>query len=294
MLEALAAVDATIELIEDRLGESLDLDRIAESVHYSKFHLNRLFSAEVGTSVHDYIVRRRLTAAAEAIIEGSSILDAALVCGYGSQQAFTAAFKAMYKTTPGDFRENGFFYPLQLRALVEPARRSPNPESFETRRAAEGDLGAWLEVVWKSVDCLPRLDFKGYASRLPEVVRTGGGIIAFDNGVPVGVAALSADARRINCLAVVPRYRTLGGYETLVGQALGTAKGEVSITTFRAGDRADTGQRKALEAIGFNACETLVDQGYPAQRYILSPTGRKETRCGSNAGFAGKGKQQSF
>lgn len=294
MLDALVAIDAAIELIEGQLGGSLDLDRIAGSVHYSKYHLNRLFSAEVGTSIHDYIARRRLTVAAEAITRGAPILDAALAYGYGSQQAFSAAFKAMYKTSPGAFRERGFFYPLQLRASTESPRRALKPGSLETKRATEGDLGAWLEVVGVSVDCLPRLDLGDYATRLPSVVASGCGIIAFDGKAPVGIAALSPDGRRIDCLAAVPRYRALGAYEALVDQALKIARGEVSVTTFRAGDRADTGQRKALEEMGFDAREKLIDQGYPAQRYVLSPTRREEEKCRSKAESAGRGRRLPF
>lgn len=294
MLETLAAIDAAIGIIEGHLGESLDLDRIAGSVHYSKYHLNRLFSAEVGTSIHDYIVRRRLTVAAEAIADGAPILDAALACGYESQQSFSAAFKALYKATSGEFRRERFFYPLQARASVDAAGGAPKMRPLDVRRAGEADLVPWLEVVAKSVDCLPRLDFEGYAERLPEAIGGGGGIIAFDGRVPVGVAVVSPGSRSVDCLAVAPRYRARGGYEALVDRALEIAGGEVSLTTFRAGDRADTGQRRALEAMGFDAREPLVDQGYPVQRYVLSPSRREETRCRSDTSPVGKGRPRCF
>lgn len=59
-------ITAVIDYVEDHLTEKLDLDRIAEAVHYSKYHLHRMFADTVGLTVHDYIQRRRLTEAAQA------------------------------------------------------------------------------------------------------------------------------------------------------------------------------------------------------------------------------------
>ena len=41
-------VQAAIDYIEDHLTEKLDLDVIASAVHYSKYHLHRIFSDAVG------------------------------------------------------------------------------------------------------------------------------------------------------------------------------------------------------------------------------------------------------
>ena len=45
---------------------------------------------------------------------------------------------------------------------------------------------------------------------------------------------------------------------------------EISVTTFRDGDRADTGYREALKKLGFAERELLVEFGYPTQRFVLS------------------------
>lgn len=44
---------------------------------------------------------------------------------------------------------------------------------------------------------------------------------------------------------------------------------EISITTYREGDKADTGHRKAIMDLGFAEAELLVEFGYPTQRFIL-------------------------
>lgn len=46
------------------------------------------------------------------VVSNYPIIQIALMAGYESQQAFTNAFKSMYKTTPAQFRDNEIYYPL--------------------------------------------------------------------------------------------------------------------------------------------------------------------------------------
>ena len=50
---------------------------------------------------------------------------------------------------------------------------------------------------------------------------------------------------------------------------------EISITTFRQGDKADTGQREAYKRLGFAEAELLTEFGYPTQRFTLPPKQEK-------------------
>ena len=75
-----------------------------------------MFSDTVGMTIHDYVVRRQLTEAAKLLVfSDKPIIEIAFICGYESQQAFSSAFKPMYKIPPAQYRENREFYPLQLR-----------------------------------------------------------------------------------------------------------------------------------------------------------------------------------
>ena len=83
---------------------------IAGAIHYSKYHLHRLFAETVGMTVHDYVQRRQLTEAAKLLIfSDKPILEIAFQCGYESQQSFSAAFKSMYKLPPAAYRNNQNF-----------------------------------------------------------------------------------------------------------------------------------------------------------------------------------------
>ena len=114
MQKQIENVMTIINYIEDHLTENPDLDTIAEAMHYSKYHMHRVFAEEAGLTIHNYMQRRRLTEAAKLLVFSEKpIMEIALIAGYESQQAFTAVFKEMYKKTPGRYREEEEFYPLQ-------------------------------------------------------------------------------------------------------------------------------------------------------------------------------------
>lgn len=48
MLKNIKNVMAAIDYIESHLHEKLDLEKVARAVHYSKYHLHRMFTDTVG------------------------------------------------------------------------------------------------------------------------------------------------------------------------------------------------------------------------------------------------------
>ena len=52
---------------------------------------------------------------------------------------------------------------------------------------------------------------------------------------------------------------------------------EISMTTYRAGDKADTGYRDLLKNLGFAERELLIEYGYPTQRFVLKPMYKEKT-----------------
>ncbi len=95
----------SLEIIEQRIAEYIDIGDIANSVFYSKHYYQRMFHAVMGEPVMEYVKRRRLYSAGVALSNTrDSILDIALNHGYGSHEAFTRAFKAYAGVTPSTFR----------------------------------------------------------------------------------------------------------------------------------------------------------------------------------------------
>lgn len=108
-----------IDYIENHIKEEINLDRLAGVAGYSQYHLHRMFSGIVGLPLHHYIKRRQLTEAAKSLIfTDKQIIQIALDSGYESQQAFSLAFKSIYKLTPQKFRLKHQFHPIQLKFEV--------------------------------------------------------------------------------------------------------------------------------------------------------------------------------
>ena len=98
---AVISIEQVIDYIENHLSEKIDLETVSTTVNYSKYHLHRMFTETVGLTIHDYVQRRQLTEAAKLLVfSDKPIIEIAFICGYESQQSFTTAFTAMYKTSP--------------------------------------------------------------------------------------------------------------------------------------------------------------------------------------------------
>jgi AraC family multidrug resistance transcriptional activator len=93
--------------IEEHFTENIRLDDIANTIGYSKYHMNRMFYEKTGQTIHNYIKERRLYEAAELLTEtDKAIVEISLIVGYTSQQAFTRAFKQIFECTPHIYRNH--------------------------------------------------------------------------------------------------------------------------------------------------------------------------------------------
>ena len=116
-------VAQAVEYIESHLHDDITLDDISTHTGYSKFHLNRVFTEEVGSPLPRYMQARRLTSAGEQLVETERpIIDIAHETGYGSQQAFTYAFRQRYGCAPLAYRRRGKHTPLHQRHGVPQMR----------------------------------------------------------------------------------------------------------------------------------------------------------------------------
>lgn len=282
-------VSQVIRYIEDNLHDRLDLDMVAAALHYSKYHLHRIFKNTAGLSIHDYIRRRQLTEAARLLVfSGKPVIEIALISGYRSQQAFTDIFKAMYKVSPARFREMGGFYPLQLEMHLKEKPVGMDFTKDSIKFATSADVDAWMELVRLTVDGYPRLDEAEYKDKLHQYIADSKALILRDEEMAAGIMGFSRDTGNIDFLAVHPQYRHTGVTELFLGKIMdGLSCGkEISVTTYRTGDKADTGYREEYRRIGFAEKELLVEYGYPVQRLVLSPE-NKEVKV-SNGGNTNK------
>ena len=118
----------SLEYIEDNLRGDIDYDIVARKAMLSKFYYFRMFQIVTGTTLAEYIRNRKMSLAAKEIKETERrILDIALDYGYGSQEAFSRAFKAVQGISPAQVRKPAaklkayppISFQLQLKGDVE-------------------------------------------------------------------------------------------------------------------------------------------------------------------------------
>lgn len=99
-------INRALNFIEDHLFEDLTLELIAKQSAMSAYHFHRIFSAMVEITLAQYIRDRRLTEVLKDLRDPDcKIIDIALKSGFESQEAFTRAFKSLFKMTPGVYRK---------------------------------------------------------------------------------------------------------------------------------------------------------------------------------------------
>lgn len=95
-----------LHYIEQHLDEQLSLEEVARQSMYAPHHFHHIFRGLIGEGVAEYQRRLKLQRAANSLLYSNrQIIDIALQAGYGSQEAFTRAFKRWSGYTPYYYRK---------------------------------------------------------------------------------------------------------------------------------------------------------------------------------------------
>lgn len=91
--------------IDSNIDNRLSVGDVAKKSGYSKWHLQRIFSAQTGMSLGKFIRERKLAyVVEEMLVTDTSILHLALKYGFDSQQSFTRTFTKKYGLPPHQYR----------------------------------------------------------------------------------------------------------------------------------------------------------------------------------------------
>lgn len=281
--QSVISIEAVIDYIESHLDGKLELETVAEAVHYSKYHLHRLFTETVGMTIHGYVQRRQLTEAAKLLVfSDKPIIEIAFICGYESQQSFSLAFKAMYKLPPAEYREERSFYPLQLRFILHRRTTAMEFTIQDIRLAEKKDIVDWMNLMRLVIDGYPVMDEDDYLAKLEESIDEKRALVLREGDILIGAMAFTYSPGSIEFLGVHPQYRNRGLQKVFLDALLEIylPGQEISTTTFREQDKADTGHRDMLLQLGFAEKELLTEFGYPTQRFVLPPKKQEDIQHG--------------
>ena len=145
----ISALNRLVDLVEEHLGEELDVNGLARSLGTTEYHLRRMFSSLAGMPLSEYVRRRRMTVAAAGVVRGDDdLLSIAVRHGYGSTEAFGRAFRSVHGAGPGDVRRDG-----------GPLRAQPQ---LRFRLTVEGTTPMDTRIVDR-----PAFQLVGHAARVP-------------------------------------------------------------------------------------------------------------------------------
>lgn len=99
-----------ISYIYQHIETDINIDELAAMHSVSKFHLHRIFKAQMGMNIYETVKSIRLQKAANLLLTNphSTITDIANQCGYSSQTSFIRAFKERFSISPKIWRKGGY------------------------------------------------------------------------------------------------------------------------------------------------------------------------------------------
>lgn len=93
------------DYIVKNLAQTLTIETIAKESGASVSSVQRHFKQQFGMTVFEFVRRKRLEAARDALeARGVTVAEAAWIAGYTSHSSFIAAFKKTYGSSPGELR----------------------------------------------------------------------------------------------------------------------------------------------------------------------------------------------
>lgn len=138
-----------LEYIESNLSSDIKTEDVAAECYCSKAALEKMFRCLNHMSVHDYVIRRRMTLAARRLVEfpDVSVLDVALTYGYSTNESFSRAFKKVWECNPSEFRENPRHFDLF------PRRYPPTMKGDAVIMARNVDISELYELFKTRKNC---------------------------------------------------------------------------------------------------------------------------------------------
>jgi AraC family transcriptional regulator len=139
MSDQVEPIFKAIEFIEGHLHEDLTVAQIADATGYSLFHFMRKFNQMVHHTPYDYLMRRRLSEAARALVQTDlRIIDIACDYGFNDQETFSRVFRRMFQMTPSQCRkQNGITSKCLMAAKTIEDLQFINGEHFHPPRMVD-------------------------------------------------------------------------------------------------------------------------------------------------------------
>ena len=106
-----------LDYIDGNLESNLSLEILERKFFIERSYLCRVFKKSMGSSIHEYIIYKRISKAKQLLSEGVSVTDACMGCGFNDYSNFLRMFKRAVGQTPGQYRRLKEGHGSPLRSL---------------------------------------------------------------------------------------------------------------------------------------------------------------------------------
>ncbi|TCL68560.1 AraC-like DNA-binding protein [Hydrogenispora ethanolica] len=94
-----------LDYIEANLEEDLSLEALERRLYVNRFHLSRLFKQYAGSTLHEYIIYKRIARAKKLLAEGHNVTEACQMSGFRDYSNFIRMFKKTTGIAPGQYKK---------------------------------------------------------------------------------------------------------------------------------------------------------------------------------------------
>lgn len=94
-----------VKYIENNLSNPLTIKEISNALNFDSFYISHTFTEIVGTTIHKYIIKKRLNKAKNCLEEGMNIKDIIKVIGFNDESHFIQVFKKEFGSTPKQYQK---------------------------------------------------------------------------------------------------------------------------------------------------------------------------------------------
>lgn len=91
--------------MENHFGETIPLDKMASLAGYSPYHFSRQFHLFTGRTPTEYLRSLRMQKAVQLLMEGTSVSETALTCGFNSPNYFCRVFSKEFGYPPRSYQK---------------------------------------------------------------------------------------------------------------------------------------------------------------------------------------------
>lgn len=126
------SLQKAIDYMETNLQNEVSIEAIAQQANVSPFHFQRMFMIMTDLSVGEYLRRRRLTMAAQQLLNTDcKIIDLAYDYGYETPEAFTKAFRKQHGVSPSQARKGVGTLQSYNRLVIQVNLKGAGPMNYQ-------------------------------------------------------------------------------------------------------------------------------------------------------------------